>query len=171
MRLATAIFEVTPLTPVDILAAAAIEQAAYTPSPPAKDYLQELQNRSATYLGLRVSRPGGEESQLVGVAGSWLLAGALHVMTLAIDPAWQQLGLGKWLLQALLAAGLEQGAKTATLEVRPSNGAARAVYDQSGFKEVGRRRAYYADGEDALILTLPEINLPPVQPCLKSQNS
>ena len=41
-----------------------------------------------------------------------------------------------------------------TLEVRPSNTAAIALYQGFGFREVGRRRNYYdLPKEDALILT------------------
>ena len=41
-----------------------------------------------------------------------------------------------------------------TLEVRPSNTAAIALYEGFGFEEVGRRKNYYdLPKEDALILT------------------
>ena len=41
-----------------------------------------------------------------------------------------------------------------TLEVRPSNAAAIALYTRFGFREAGRRRNYYdLPKEDALILT------------------
>jgi ribosomal-protein-alanine N-acetyltransferase len=38
------------------------------------------------------------------------------------------------------------------LEVSEANGAARALYAAAGFEEAGRRRRYYADGSDALVL-------------------
>jgi ribosomal-protein-alanine N-acetyltransferase len=41
------------------------------------------------------------------------------------------------------------------LEVRPSNPAARTFYGSLGFREIGRRISYYADGEDALVMVLP----------------
>lgn len=40
-----------------------------------------------------------------------------------------------------------------TLEVRPSNTAAIALYQGFGFREVGRRNYYDLPKEDALILT------------------
>ena len=41
-----------------------------------------------------------------------------------------------------------------TLEVRPSNAAALALYRELGFQPVGRRRDFYTDPtEDALLLT------------------
>jgi ribosomal-protein-alanine N-acetyltransferase len=36
--------------------------------------------------------------------------------------------------------------------VRPSNQAALELYRAQGFRPLGRRRGYYQDGEDALIL-------------------
>ena len=44
-------------------------------------------------------------------------------------------------------------ADTITLECRESNAAARALYAKYDFAVADRRRAYYADGEDALILS------------------
>ena len=45
---------------------------------------------------------------------------------------------------------------SALLEVRASNAAAIAMYQRHlGFATVGRRRGYYADGEDALLMALP----------------
>lgn len=46
------------------------------------------------------------------------------------------------------------GAESVLLEVRASNEAALRLYDSLGFQRVGLRRRYYADGEDALLMTL-----------------
>ena len=47
---------------------------------------------------------------------------------------------------------------SATLEVRESNTAARALYRAYGFYEVGLRTRYYADNhEDAIIMTTEEL--------------
>jgi ribosomal-protein-alanine N-acetyltransferase len=40
----------------------------------------------------------------------------------------------------------------AFLEVRPSNAAARALYERAGFRDAGLRARYYQDGEDALVM-------------------
>ena len=58
------------------------------------------------------------------------------------------------LLCALIAEALRQDAEFISLEVRPSNRAAVALYTKLGFLEEGRRRNFYTDPtEDALILT------------------
>ena len=52
----------------------------------------------------------------------------------------------------------------ATLEVRESNEAARALYRRYGFYEVGRRKRYYADNhEDAIIMTTEDLQSPAYQ--------
>jgi len=82
-------------------------------------------------------------------------AGEAHVLNLCIRPSASRQGLGRMLLERLMDVAGSHGARTAVLEVRPSNVAARALYGGAGFSEVGMRRAYYpaARGrEDALIL-------------------
>jgi ribosomal-protein-alanine N-acetyltransferase len=53
----------------------------------------------------------------------------------------------------VLETAIASGATSATLEVRASNQAARALYEGLGFKVEGVRRDYYQEPrEDALIL-------------------
>jgi ribosomal-protein-alanine N-acetyltransferase len=51
----------------------------------------------------------------------------------------------------LLAGAARQGAGRATLEVASGNAAALALYRSLGFREAGRRPAYYRTGAAALI--------------------
>jgi ribosomal-protein-alanine N-acetyltransferase len=62
-------------------------------------------------------------------------------------------------------------ATVATLEVRPSNQAALAIYHKYAFERVGCRRRYYADGEDALILTTPPLASPNYQAMLQQRET
>lgn len=77
-----------------------------------------------------------------------------HLLSLAVEPASRRRGAATALLEAALAAEREAGARLAALEVRPSNADALAFYARHGFRAVGRRRRYYPDGEDALLLGL-----------------
>jgi ribosomal-protein-alanine N-acetyltransferase len=174
-------FRIQPMTLADIPEVVAVEQASYSMTWPAKAYDHELQkNELAHYFVLRVAsqltikpfakpanhQPPREANQppLIGLGGFWLIADEIHVSTVAIHPDWRGLGLGEWMLTKLLEEGLALGARVATLEVRPSNRAARSLYEKYSFQEVGRRRRYYTDnGEDALILTSPPLSLPDYQ--------
>ena len=49
-------------------------------------------------------------------------------------------------------AARQAGADRVLLEVAASNVAARELYRAHGYVEISRRRAYYADGDDALVL-------------------
>jgi ribosomal-protein-alanine N-acetyltransferase len=76
----------------------------------------------------------------------------VHVLSLAVEPGVRRRGAASALLAAALAAERAGGARIAHLEVRATNAAALAFYARAGFREVGRRRRYYPDGDDALLL-------------------
>ena len=71
---------------------------------------------------------------------------------MAIAPDHRRQGFGRGVLLQLLASARQRGLERATLEVRASNHTALALYESLGFRTAGRRRRYYSDGEDALIL-------------------
>jgi ribosomal-protein-alanine N-acetyltransferase len=116
-------------------------------------FRQELQtNRMAHYL---IVRAGGDA---VAYGGMWLMVDEAHVTTFAVRPDWRRRGIGARLLLELLSLAGAVGARVATLEVRLSNRAARALYGRFGFRPVGIRPRYYSDnGEDALIMTTPPL--------------
>jgi ribosomal-protein-alanine N-acetyltransferase len=59
-------------------------------------------------------------------------------------------------------AARERHAASLVLEVRQSNDEALRFYRAFGFVEVGRRKRYYKDGEDARVMMLPLFDGPPV---------
>lgn len=74
---------------------------------------------------------------------------------IGVSPLYQRQGIGRALLQALLAYYQQQKMSAMFLEVRRSNQTAYRLYHQLGFVEVGCRKNYYptADGkEDALLM-------------------
>lgn len=102
----------------------------------------------------RTLRVGGE---LVGYFVLMAAAGEAHLLNLSIAAPHQRGGHGTMLLGVAVALARELGARTLFLEVRPSNGAAQALYTRFGFAKAGVRRAYYPaffGREDALVLTL-----------------
>jgi len=75
-----------------------------------------------------------------------------EILTFAVAPAVRRRGIGAALLQRAIALLRQGGAAMLFLEVAVDNAAALALYRQAGFGTVGRRRGYYADGRDALVL-------------------
>ena len=70
-----------------------------------------------------------------------------ELLNMAIAPSWRRRGCAKDLLRRVLE--LHRGSWF--LEVRASNMAAQALYEQAGFKRCGRRREYYdSPMEDAI---------------------
>lgn len=77
-----------------------------------------------------------------------------HIMNIAVDPAVRRQGIASALLADLIERlGGERAGPQVTLEVRPSNDGAIALYERFGFLSAGRRPRYYTDnGEDALVM-------------------
>lgn len=94
-----------------------------------------------------------EDARLLGFCACWIVAGELHINSLAIAPALRRQGLARTLLTAVFAAAVSEGASAATLEVRRSNTPAVALYTALGFVVEAVRLNYYEQPqEDALIL-------------------
>ena len=76
----------------------------------------------------------------------------MGVGDIAVASAAQRRGLANRLMEALLQSLRERGAQLIHLEVRPSNTAARVLYERWGFRESGRRPGYYhGPPEDAIL--------------------
>jgi [ribosomal protein S18]-alanine N-acetyltransferase len=76
-----------------------------------------------------------------------------EVLNVAVDPKFRGRGLAGQMLDGALIELGARGVRTAFLEVRESNSAARALYKSRGFIEIGRRSNYYRRPvEDALVL-------------------
>ncbi len=99
-----------------------------------------------------------QAGQLVGYGVLSVAAGEAHLLNLCTAPGHQGRGLARRMLQALLRIARAQEAQRVFLEVRPSNPRAIALYERSGFNEIGRRPRYYPDHdgrrEDAIVMAM-----------------
>jgi len=94
-----------------------------------------------------------ELRSIVGYAGIWIMTDESHITTIASHPDVRGMGVGEFLLVALIHRSIEIGARWMTLEVRATNTVAKNLYRKYTFKEMGVRRRYYSDnGEDALVM-------------------
>lgn len=78
-----------------------------------------------------------------------------HLLNLSVAMAWQRRGFGRMLLEHFVRVARGSDAAQLFLEVRPSNGAARQLYVEFGFREISVRRGYYPAGrgrEDAILM-------------------
>jgi [ribosomal protein S18]-alanine N-acetyltransferase len=106
------------------------------------------------------------EKQVLGYSGMWRVLEESHLTTLAIAPAWRGKKLGELLLWLVLERCLREEAHWTTLEVRPSNKAAITLYRKYGLVQIGERKHYYPDNEDALVLWRPDLQTPSFQKLL-----
>ena len=98
-----------------------------------------------TVLGRRAVRPSrGGPAEPRGFVLAREAAGEAEVLTIAVHPAWQGRGVGGLLMETLLRDLYARRARELFLEVDEGNAPALRLYDRLGFREVGRREAYYA---------------------------
>lgn len=98
-------------------------------------------------------------SQKAGMAGFaiWhLLSPEAELCSIAIDPAVQKSGWGFYLMNAMHRDLQAAGISRFFLEVRAGNIPAVSLYKKLGYAQIGMRRRYYSDGEDALLMAREE---------------
>lgn len=145
-----AVAQMRPMREADLAAVAAIERRAY-PFPWTPGIFQDCLRAGYECWVLAA----GDE--LVGYGILSAAAGEAHVLNVCVAPERQGQGLGRRLLERLVDLARWHRVERVFLEVRPSNPAAIALYEQAGFNEIGRRPNYYpAHGgrEDAIVMAM-----------------
>lgn len=128
---------------------AAIEEACFSLPWSLEAFREELRNPGAVYAA---AESGG---RTVGYGGMRGAAGEFYVDNIAVDPEYRRKGTGRALMDYLIKAARAAGGEFLSLEVRPSNAPAVALYESLGFKKAGLRRDFYQKPrEDGLIYTL-----------------
>jgi [ribosomal protein S18]-alanine N-acetyltransferase len=96
-----------------------------------------------------------EAGELCGFVCAQAGAGEWEIENVVVAAGFLRRGIASELTRALIQRAKNEAASALLLEVRESNLAARGLYEKHGFREVGRRRAYYKDPvEDAILYTL-----------------
>ena len=111
---------------------------------------EELDNACAAFLVAEDTDSG----KVLGYAGVLVMADEGYITNVAVFPEYRRHGIGAAIIEVFMNFARGNDLAFLTLEVRPSNTAAIALYEGFGFEEVGRRKNYYdLPKEDALILT------------------
>lgn len=95
--------------------------------------------------------------ELLGYFVMIVAVGEAHLLNVSVAAQIQRQGLGSSLLREVMRCAREHGARHLFLEVRPSNLAARGLYERFGFRQIALRRGYYpaqVGREDAIVLTV-----------------
>jgi len=96
-------------------------------------------------------------AKIIGYALMMMVLDEAHLLNLSIAKAYQKKGLGRLLLEHMIAIAKKHAAANMFLEVRPSNISAIALYENIGFNEMAIRRGYYPahhGREDAVLMGL-----------------
>jgi [ribosomal protein S18]-alanine N-acetyltransferase len=96
-----------------------------------------------------------EAGRLCGFVCAQAVAGEWELENVVVATGFLRRGIASELMRVLIQRAKAEAASALLLEVRESNLAARGLYEKHGFRDVGRRRAYYNDPvEDAILYTL-----------------
>lgn len=142
------------MTLEDLPQVMAIENASFT-KPFSENLFRMELNLDVARLYVARKPEDPQPARLVAYIDYWLVAKEIHLITLAVHPEMRKQGIGSLLVDFMLKEGEKAGVDHVTLDVRPSNKAAIALYRKFGFVESGLRKRYYQDNqEDALILSI-----------------
>lgn len=93
--------------------------------------------------------------RVIGYIIFWMIGEDVQINNIAIHPDFRRMGVGEQVLRQVIDRVSLRGARLITLEVRPSNTPALALYKKLSFRLLGIRKGYYAiPPEDALVLGL-----------------
>jgi len=132
-----------------------IERAAYPAPWTEAMFAQEVED--TTISRSFVAMNGGA---LVGYEVSWFLREEVHLLNIAVDAEHQGRGIGAKLVEFLLDLASSEHRDLITLEVRPTNDRALALYRRFGFERVGVRKNYYVDDREDAILMMLDLRQP-----------
>lgn len=135
-----------PLTQAHLPALCALERACFVDAWSMRLLEEELNSATGFARGLWMG------DDLSAYALLRVVAKEAELLRIATSPLRRGQGLAGALLRDCQTQLSVQGCTALFLEVRESNLAARALYERAGFFEVGRRKRYYQDPEEAALL-------------------
>ena len=110
-------------------------------------FKSELENKNSMYIVAKLN------NQIVGFAGIWLSVDDIHITNIVVKKSCRNQKIGSLMLNNLIELCENRTQKSITLEVNSNNIPAQKLYQKFGFKNVGIRKKYYNNTEDAIIMT------------------
>lgn len=109
---------------------------------------QELENGKSKYFVVK------QENEIVGFAGILLIIDQVNIMNIVVKKDKRNFGIGSSLLEEIIRYSKIHNATSITLEVNEKNIPAIKLYKKYGFKQVGLRRKYYNNEDNAILMDL-----------------
>jgi len=145
-------FSIRVMNLADIDQVYAIHQKAFGQTIWSRDALVNELNMS--YAIYYVAYRG---NKILGFVGTWFVAGEMQVHSLAVDEKYRGNKIAESLVAICMDTALENQVARAILDVRESNIPAQNLYKKFGFKQVGIRKQYYPDKENALLFSIDNL--------------
>jgi len=140
---------IVPMRQAHLEALAEIEQLSFSKPWSFEALRAELGNETAHFFAAEA------RGSAIGYIGLHTVCGEGYIANIAVHPGYRRKGIARTLLEHVKEYARQNSLSFLTLEVRPGNEPAVALYRSEGFLEAGRRRDFYSNPrEDALILTL-----------------
>ena len=109
---------------------------------------QELENGKSKYFVAK------QENEIVGFAGILLIIDQVNIMNIVVKKDKRNFGIGSLLLEVIIRYSKIHNATSITLEVNEKNIPAIKLYEKYGFKQVGLRKKYYNNEDNAILMDL-----------------
>ena len=110
-------------------------------------FKEELANNNSDYLVLRY------DDEIVCFGGIKIILDEANIMDIVTRKDKRNQGFARFVLNELINISKEQNCTSITLEVNENNLPAIHLYKLFDFKEVGRRKNYYKNGNTAILMT------------------
>jgi ribosomal-protein-alanine N-acetyltransferase len=143
-------YQFRPMTEADLDAIMEIEPHIYSHPWSRGNFSDSLVSGYSAWVLL-------DGAKIIGYALMMMVLDEAHLLNLSVAKAYQKQGLGRLLLEHMIAIAKKHAAANMFLEVRPSNISAIALYENIGFNEMAVRRGYYPahnGREDAVLMGL-----------------
>lgn len=109
-------------------------------------YSELVMNPFANYFVLDI------DNKVKGYIGVWIDGEASQIINFYVDDEYQNQGFGSMMLEFVIELCKMSKLNALSLEVRESNEKAIKLYEKYGFVFSHKRKNYYSNGEDALLL-------------------
>ena len=141
---------IEPATADDVVAIAALDAAAFPDRPwSAELWATEIASGRSR---VAVVRNGGQVVGVIALSRADEAAEVADLDRVVVRPDLRGQGMGGALVDDGLAWAVGCGVRRVLLEVEHANAAARRLYANRGFVEIGVRRGYYGPGRDAVVM-------------------
>ena len=112
---------------------------------------QELENKNKLNSYYIVAK---QNQEIVGFAGIVNIIDEIHIMNIVVKKDKRNKGIGSALLKEIINISTKLQSKAITLEVNENNEPAIKLYKKYGFNQVGLRKKYYNNTDNAILMTL-----------------